>query len=50
MILTNEAKVQIVLVALAGAVTFIILMLGGSLQPPADMPAPPSQTNYGATN
>lgn len=36
--------------ALVAAVALVVFTLMGPLQPPADMPVPPSQTNYSATN
>lgn len=47
---TGEARKQCAIMALAAVITFIVLMMMGDLQGPADMPVPPSATNYSSTN
>lgn len=43
---TGEAQKECLVVGLAAVVTFVVLILMGPLQGPAEMPVPPSQTNY----
>lgn len=43
---TGEARKECAIMALAAIVTFIVLVMMGGLQGPAEMPVPPSQTNY----
>lgn len=47
---TPEAQKECAIMALAAVITFIILLTMGDLQGPAEMPVPPSQTNYSSSN
>lgn len=46
---TNEAKIQVLVLALAAVVTFVVLLFMGDMEGPEAMPYHPSANLYSST-